>query len=132
MKKKLGFLLAAIILSSQTFVSCATMFNGSTEDINVSSQEDGTTLYLDGQAIGKNQARVTVTKKKLNRNMVIRGSKPGCQDVSTNMVTAFDATSLLGIFWDLGIFTIGLVDGAATGAVTKAEKTSYDVTPICN
>ena len=130
--KKLVFLWALVILSNQIFASCATMFNGSSEQINVSSQEDGTILYLDGIPVGKNHAQITVSKKKLSKNMVIKGSKPGCQDVTKNMVTTFDATSLLGILIDFGIFTTLLTDSVLTGAVTKADQTFYDVTPVCN
>lgn len=122
--------LKAILLSSLGIMSgCAAMFNGSTQQVSVRSNEDDAKIYVNEAYIGKENAVTTFRKKE---NYVIRVDKEGCESVSVPATKSFDATTLLGIFIDYGIVSILLIDGAATGAWKKFDQTSYVVDPNCD
>ena len=108
---------------------CATMFHGSTDQISIQSKEPGTTIYLDGREVGEDSAVVSVPK---SGNHMISVSKEGCRDTMTPIRYSFDGVSLLGLFLDFGIISMLLVDGAATGAISRADQTAYILTPNCS
>jgi len=49
---KIGLFLAFISISSFMFSSCATLFKGSTDGVNFSSQPDGAKVYVNGDLLG--------------------------------------------------------------------------------
>lgn len=116
-----------LILSQLT--GCATIFNGSSDQIAVRSNEPGTRIFIDEMEVGMDNAIHSVSKKG---NHTIRVSKAGCADAQVPIKYSFDATSLLGILLDFGIVSMLLVDGAGTGAISKADQTSYIITPNCS
>lgn len=120
--------ICAILIASQ-LTGCATIFNGSKDQIAVRSNEPGTKIYIDEMEVGTDNAIWSVPKKG---DHTIRVSKNGCTDVSTPIKYSFDATSLLGILLDFGIVSMLIVDGAGTGAWSKADQTSYILTPNCS
>jgi hypothetical protein len=107
---------------------CAAMFNGTKETISVDSKEDAE-IYVDGKFAGEGHARSTVPKKG---PVTITAKKEGCQPHSVQVERKFDATTLLGFFIDAGLFSILLIDGAATGAWSKAAQTHYTLSPRCD
>jgi hypothetical protein len=119
--------IAIVTLAAQS-MGCATMFHGSTDQISIHSNEPDAKIYLDGNEIGTGNAVYAVPKKG---NHIIRVSKQGCTDVITPIKYSFDGISLLGILIDLGLISMLIVDGAATGAISKADQTSYILTPSC-
>jgi uncharacterized protein YceK len=121
-----NLLIAFLVLQ---LAGCATIFNGSRDQISVRSNEPGTKIYIDEMEVGTDNAIWSVPKKG---DHTIRVAKEGCADVSTPIKYSFDATSLLGILLDFGIVSMLLVDGAGTGAISKADQTSYILTPNCS
>ena len=121
-KSVLGFLLLFIL------ASCAAMFNGTKDNISIRSNEEGTKIYLNEMYLGKNNTFTAISKKG---DYTIRVSKKGCEDKMIPITRSFDPISLLGIGIDFGIISILVVDGAATGAITKADQTNYVIDPEC-
>lgn len=62
---------------------------------------------------------------------MITARKAGCDATTVPASKSFDAITLLGILIDLGIFTVLLIDGAATGAWQQFDQSSYVVDPRC-
>ena len=120
------FFILYLVLTQLT--GCATMFHGSSDQIAVRSNEPGTKIYIDEMEVGTDNAIWAVPKKG---NHTIRVSKTGCTDTQIPIKYSFDATSLLGVLLDFGIVSMLLVDGAGTGAITKADQTAYVLTPNC-
>ncbi|NRD73831.1 PEGA domain-containing protein [Shewanella sp. VB17] len=117
-------------LLATTFISgCSSMFNGTTQTVNIRTNEEGAKLYVNEQYMGQDSATYTFKKKD---NYVLRVEKEGCQSNSLKPEKAFDPTTLLGIFIDYGIVSILLIDGAATGAWQEFEQTNYVLDPICD
>jgi hypothetical protein len=105
------------------------MFHGSNDQIAVRSNEPGTRIFIDEMEVGVDNAIYAVPKKG---NHAIRVSKTGCADATVPIKYSFDATSLLGVLLDFGIVSMLVVDGVGTGAISKADQTSYIVTPNCS
>lgn len=110
--------------------SCASIFNGTTDKIHVSSSVPGTKFFLDNEEIGMDNASVVISKKKL-KSVMLHAKKAGCQTKSSDIDTKFDPTTLLGILLDFGIISILIVDWGINGAVTEAERTNYVLNPVC-
>lgn len=121
-----------LILLSIFFLSgCAAMFSGTQEEITVRSEESDARIFINDEYVGKGIVTVTIPKKDLKKTR-LTAKKAGCQESTRKIRTKFNPVTLLGCFLDACIFTVGVVDWAATGAVTEAVETTYNVTPICN
>ncbi len=118
----------AIMLTAVLTTGCASMFNGSSQQVAIRSDIEDAELFVNGQYIGKEQGVYNFQK---NQNYVISAEKDGCKSAMVQANKSFDPTTLLGIFWDFGIFTILVVDGAITGAWQKFDQTHYMVNPRC-
>lgn len=110
---------------------CAAMLHGSKDTINFSSAESGTRFYVDGRQVGVGQNAVVNIPKKGNNDIMLYGRKEGCDEAVAKYETRFDGITLLGVFLDFGLVTILLVDGAATGAWTRAKYENYVLSPLC-
>jgi len=119
------------ILIFQFLVSgCASIINGTAETIHIRSYEQGTKLFLNQNEIGTDAAKVTIPKKDL-KHSILYAKKDGCQDQFTRIETRFDSISLLGLLIDFGLISVLVVDWGFTGAVYKADKANYILTPKC-
>lgn len=107
---------------------CASIINGSSQQIAIRSNQPDADLYVNEALIGKGNA-MTVFQKK--QDYVITARKDGCNAVSMPVQKSFDATTLLGVLIDFGIISVLVVDGAATGAWKKFDQTSYVIDPQC-
>lgn len=128
MKKIITTILAASIFSS-SLSGCATMFHGSTQQVAIRSNEPGTELFVNEAYVGKDSGVTTFNK---NENYVITARKKGCTDTTVPVSKSFDGITLLGVLIDLGIVSILIVDGAATGAWQQFDQTSYVIDPRCS
>lgn len=118
-------LIFVVILTS----GCATMFNGSSQQVSIRSNQPDVDLYVNEAYIGKGNGVTTFRKKE---EYTITARKDGCDTVTIPVSKSFDATTLLGIFIDFGIITVLMIDGAGTGAWNKFDQTSYVVDPRCD
>lgn len=119
-------LTTAILLSVAMTSGCASIIKGNSDRITVNSLEKDAVIWVDGAPRGRDA--VTVDVKKGNP-IALKATKPGCQDVSVQTTETFDATSLLGILIDFGIFSIPI--DMISGAAWKHSPTTYTVSPIC-
>ena len=124
-----SFVLLLLLTIAMLGSGCASMFHGTKETIHIRSNLPGTTFFANERELGTGTSAITcVSKRKLSRT-ILRAEKKGYHTASTRVETSFDATSLLGIFIDYGIFTILCVDIIGTGAITQAAQTEYILTP---
>ena len=121
-------LITVIMLVIMTLSGCATMFNGSTQQIAIRSNQPEAELYVNEAFVGKGN---TVTTFKKKEDYLITARLEGCNAVTVPATKSFDAITLLGILIDLGLISILVVDGAGTGAWNKFDQTSFVVDPQC-
>ncbi|WP_414728118.1 hypothetical protein [Zhongshania aliphaticivorans] len=121
-------LISTILTANIALSGCASMFNGSSQQVSIRSNIDNAELYVNEQYIGKGNGITTFKKKQ---NYTITARKDGCDAVTIPASKSFDATTLLGIFIDFGIISILVIDGVGTGAWQQFDQTSYVVDPRC-
>ena len=92
-----------VILFSIIFSGCAAMFNGTSEQVFIRSNEKDAEIYVNGAFLGKDNAVASFQKKK---NYTITVSKEGCSSAQVPVEKSFDAITLLGILLDYGLITI--------------------------
>src|SRR6266849_1110336 len=126
MKKVIGRFLVLVLLVESS--SCAYLFHGTSDQINIYSGDPQARLYLNDQLIGVGNATATVDR---DVHYMLTAKVKGCTDQTLTTGDKFDPTSLLGIFIDLGLVSILVIDMAASGAAWKTYPLSYTVTPIC-
>ena len=112
-----------------TLSGCASMINGTSQQVSVRSNVHDAKIYANEEYIGTGNG-VTTFKKK--NDYILTARKDGCNDTSVVPTKSFDATTLLGILIDLGVITVLLVDGAATGAWNQFDKTNYMIDIQCD
>ena len=105
------------------------MFHGTKDTIHLSSAESNTRFYIDNRQVGEGTSAVVDVPKRGNEHLVLYGRKDGCQDAMSDYQVVLDGLTMLGFFVDFGIVSIWLIDGAATGAWTRAKYDQYTLTP---
>ncbi|NJI11347.1 hypothetical protein [Aeromonas veronii] len=115
--------LLAIMLSG-----CAAMFNGTSQQVSIRSQDPDAEIYVNDMLLGHGNV-ITSFKKK--ENYIITVKRADCYSVTVPVSKSFDATTLLGIFVDFGVVSILVVDGVGTGAWQKFDQNAFIVDPIC-
>ncbi len=124
--KKTIFLI--LLIQAVFLQSCAAMFSGTKETINVRSNELGTTLFINEVEVGRHSAVTVVLKKQ---DLRLRASKKGCSDAQAIGQRSFNAVTLLGLIIDFGVITILVIDWLATGAIWSFDQTNFVLTPNC-
>ncbi len=110
--------------------SCATMFTGNNEKIHLKSQVPGTQFYARDQYLGTDTATLVIPKKEME-GVKIYAKKNGCQDNFVEIETEFNEATLLGVFLDLGIVSVVVVDWLGRGTVREATRTLQTINPEC-
>lgn len=108
---------------------CAAMFHGTKDTVHLSSAEPDTRFYVDSRQVGQGTSAIVEIPKKGNGGLLLYGKKDGCQDAVSEFEVVFDGLSMLGVVLDFGVISILVVDGLATGAVTKSKYDRYTLTP---
>jgi len=117
-----------ILLFTLALSGCASIINGSTQQISVHSGHRDAEIYANNIHIGTGTAWTSFKKKE---EYILTARKEGCNDATIVAPKSFDATTLLGIFIDLGLISILLVDGAINGAWNQFDQSHYALTPRC-
>lgn len=110
--------------------SCASILKGTDETIYVRSEVPDTKLYLNNELLGTGIGQTTIEKKRLKSAKLI-AVKDGCRTAIADIETRLDSTTLLGLFLDMGIVSILIVDWGLYGSVSEAKKLSYVLNPKC-
>jgi hypothetical protein len=100
----------------------------STSKAAIRSGDPKAELYLNDEAVGIASATATVDRDK---TYTIQAKEAGCQTRTVQTGDKFDPISLLGIFLDLGIVSILIIDMGISGAAWKTYPLTYTVNPIC-
>lgn len=120
------FQFSFLFFSTLVLSGCATIINGSTEKVKVWSSVANTKVYANDVYIGLSgpdqTLEVTVPKRG---GVVFVGKKDNCSDTSTPLSRTYDATTLLGILIDMGLFSILVVDVFGTGAYMHSSQPAY-------
>ncbi|MFZ4552356.1 MAG: hypothetical protein ACOYNB_11090 [Aquabacterium sp.] len=104
------------------------MFHGTTQQVAIRSNVPGAELYVNEAYVGKDNG---VTSFQKSKSYMITARKAGCTETTVPASKSFDAITLLGVFLDFGVFSVLVVDGAATGAWQQFDQTSFVVDPRC-
>ena len=119
----------AVAAAAVALTGCAAMFHGTSQQVHIRSTVPGTEIYVNEALIGKDFG---VTTFKKSENYTIFARKAGCTEAAVSASKSFDPLTLLGILLDYGIFTILIIDGAATGAWQQFDQTAYIIDPRCS
>lgn len=117
-----------IMASTLVLGGCASITNGTSQEITISSNTPGTSLFVNGQFIGQDEVQTTFMKRK---NYFISAEKEGCDAVGVEADKSVDPVSMGGILVDFGLFTILVVDMFMTGAWKQFDETSFVLDPFC-
>ncbi|EGR4184865.1 PEGA domain-containing protein [Vibrio cholerae] len=123
MKKILLICISVLLLNG-----CAAMFNGASQQVSIRSKDPKAKIYVNDAYLGDGNVVTTFKKKE---NYTIRVEQENCTPVTMPVSKSFDATTLLGVFIDFGVFTVLVVDGLGTGAWQQFDQTSYLVNAQC-
>ncbi|MCY4507929.1 MAG: PEGA domain-containing protein [Acidobacteria bacterium] len=93
---------------------CATMANGTTQRIRVTSEPPGASVFLDGRPVGTTPTQVTASRR--NREPLIRIEKGGFQTAAYRLERREDLSTVL---WDVAL-------GAAIIATTGRLMLEHD------
>ncbi|MBI4041221.1 MAG: PEGA domain-containing protein [Deltaproteobacteria bacterium] len=109
-----------LVLFVSMVISCATLFTGTSDVVNVSTNPEGAKVYVDDAYKGTSPIEVSL---KRNADHNVRVTKAGFQDASSILRREFNPVSLINtvfvLFW--------LVD-IVTGALWKFEKDGIHIT----
>ena len=110
----------AIIISSLAMQSCATIFTGSKQSIQIGSIPAGAKIQVDG--IDRGTTPSVVKLKKGFDGQMVTLKKEGYETKTFQPETTFNPVSVLNLF---GI--LGWAIDAASGAMMKYDPTSYEI-----
>lgn len=120
-----SFLMASVLISS----GCASIVSGTSQDISLRSNTPGTSLYVNGEFVGIDQAETTFKKRK---NYLISAEKEGCKANTIKAEKSVDPATMGGILIDFGLVSILMVDMLITGAWKQFDETSFVTDPLCD
>ncbi len=124
--------LVTILLATQ-LMACATIFNGSTERIEIVANVNDTIVYVNDVYVGKsgpNRPLDVVIPKR--GQLTFTGKKPNCSDAVEPVTRRFDPVTLLGLVIDFGLISILVVDWVGTNAVVRSSYQSYYLSLGCS
>lgn len=120
--------LIALAFVVEIGTGCAAIIHGTSQHVAIRSNDSDAELYVNDAYVGKGTV-YTVFQKSENYTITVR--KEGCEPFSVPVSKSFDAMTLLGLMVDLGVISILVVDGAATGAWSQFDQTTYVLDPRC-
>lgn len=111
-----------IILGAGILGGCASIIDGSHQEVSFNSNPDGATVNIDGRIIGKTPTTVSL-KKKAGQSLIFSkdGYKPLTMQLETRMDSWFWGNIVLGGF-------IGSTTDGISGAINEYSPSQYMVT----
>jgi hypothetical protein len=110
-----SFLLIAFI----NFIGCATVFNGSSDTIDLSSEPSGAKVYVNGLPEGKTPLKLTLKKGK---EYILEFKLKDYEDKSLRLSYSLAAGWLIA---DILLTFVGLIVDAITGAWYNLDLDAY-------
>lgn len=100
--------ISSLVMIALFASSCATIFRGTDQVINITSEPSNANVLVDGSSMGKTPLSLSLRKSKHSSVMV---KKAGYNTQTRQLNKSFDPISLLNIFWDYS--TTDFISGAA-------------------
>jgi len=100
-------LLASLLSINLAFAS-ATIIKGTSQNVSITTDPPGATVYVDGQVMGTTPVTLNLPKRKYSKIAV---EKDCYERVEIPLGKKYDPVALLNIFWDLS--TTDFITGAA-------------------
>lgn len=111
------------LLSVMFFSGCSTVFNGSHDVVNITSQVPKAIISVDGNTIGVGTASFAAKK---GEKYTITASKYGCSPAVVTTDTRFEPVTILGA----PLIAPMLID-VVNGSAWKVSQKSYVLNPQC-
>jgi hypothetical protein len=109
------------LLGSLTLQSCATILTGTSDKITIQSVPPGASIEVDGESMGTTPAIIKVKRNTLPTVSILLD---GYEEKQINLHKKFNPAAILNII--IGGIP-GLIVDAATGAISKFDKTLYNM-----
>lgn len=119
MKKMVFLPMLSVVLAS----GCSTVFNGSHDTVNITSQVPKAIISVDGNTIGVGSASFSAKK---GERYTITASKHGCSPAVATTDTRFEPVTILGA----PLIAPMLID-VVNGSAWKVSQNSYILNPQC-
>ena len=111
---------AVVVLISMLFSSCATIFTGSKENVQITSVPPAADVEVNGMSRGVTPISLNLKKGFTGQTITIK--KEGYETKIFQPETSFNAVSVINL-----LFIIGWGIDAATGAMMKYDPKAYEI-----
>jgi hypothetical protein len=113
-------IIVALITTTLTLSSCATIFTGTKDDIKFNSTPQGAMIYMDGLEVCKTPCTASIKRSLMDENFEIK-----LDGYETRVITLDRELNLVSII-NLGNILFWGID-AATGSMMKYDKKGYNI-----
>lgn len=120
-------IIVALLISSILCNGCATIIDGKTQEIRVSSMPENATVLMGGVAVGKTP--ITLNVKRGSSNLIVIQRK-GYRTKTVKLDRVFNTTVFFNLLWFLLYIIPGVVAFVidySTGAIYEIETNTIDV-----
>ena len=125
--------LFALVLSIPfLFSSCATLFSGGSQDVEIQSTPSNADVLVEGSKRGTTPAEIEITRPEQGEAPEITIQKEGYEAKTLSLQKSFNAVTLLNIlnpfsYFPLGLPATGFVVDWVTGALWDYDPEGYTV-----
>jgi len=128
----LSSLIVAGVASALVLSGCATLFSGSSQEVEIESTPSNASVMVDGKDQGTTPTTIEVTRPEQGDAPEITINKEGYQETTLQLERQFNAVTLVNIINPLAYFPLGIpATGFAvdwyTGALWKYQPDGYTV-----
>jgi hypothetical protein len=124
-------LLAAAMASALLLSGCATLFSGSSQEVEIQSEPSEAEIMVEGTKRAETPATIEVTRPEQGDPPEITINKEGYEERSLQLNKSFNGITLLNILnpfnYALGVPVLGFGVDWFTGALWKYEPEGYTV-----
>lgn len=122
-----------IILTSFLLSSCATIINGTTDQIKITVDRPGAKVFINEVPLGISDAKIPLTAEIPKKGkVVVEVHAENCKSEYHSVQRTIDPVTFLGLLIDGGIISILGVDILATNAFVHAEYDQINFYLDCN
>lgn len=128
----LSSLLAAVVASALLLSGCATLFSGSSQEVEIESTPSNANVMVDGMDRGTTPTTIEVTRPEQGDSPEITLNKEGYEETTLQLERQFNAVTLVNVvnplaYVPLGIPATGFAVDWYTGALWKYQPDGYTV-----
>lgn len=121
-----------LIILGYLVSGCATIINGSTENIQIAVSKPEAKVYINDTLIGISEMGKNIEAEIPKKGAIaISIEHSSCEKEYYQLRRTIDPTTFLGLLLDGGIFSILIVDILGTNAFVKAEQSFFEFELDC-